>query len=137
MYNINMRKWALVLILALLLAACSQTADSPTAMPEIETGNGGLANVNDEPLAPTDTLGADCYGEDPHPIGQAIAEVYPDQTNYEQVMVWFCNGFEFEDIMTALQTAEETDYTANALLIMFESGKTWEEIWTLTGLIEE
>ena len=85
---------------------------------------------------PKETLGPDCYGEETHPIGQSIADLFPNMTDYEEVMVWFCNGFEFEDILTALQTSEETSIPASQLLGAFENGQTWEEIWVELGLVE-
>ena len=86
--------------------------------------------------APLETLGPDCYGEKTHPIGQSIASQFPDLTAYEEVMVWFCNGFEFEDILTALQTSEETSIPAGELLDAFANGQTWEAIWLELGLVE-
>jgi len=85
---------------------------------------------------PLETLGPDCYGDQIHPIGQSIADLYPEQMDYEEVMTWFCNGFEFEDILTALQTAEETEYSAEELLSMFDDGQTWDEIWITLGIVE-
>ena len=51
-------------------------------------------------------------------------------------MVWFCNGFEFEDILTALQTSDETSLPAAELLETFANGQTWDEIWAELGLVE-
>lgn len=50
-------------------------------------------------------------------------------------MRWFCSGFLFEDILTALQTAEETSATPQELLSMYENGQTWEEIWLELELV--
>ena len=85
---------------------------------------------------PLETLGPDCYGEETHPIGKSIADQFPDLTAYDEVMVWFCNGFEFEDILTALQTSEETSIPAGELLEVFANGQTWEAIWLELGLVE-
>ncbi len=85
---------------------------------------------------PSETLGPDCYGDETHPIGQSIADLYPELTEYDEVMVWFCNGFEFEDILTALQTSEQTGIPAGDLLDIFTQGPTWEDIWVELGLLE-
>lgn len=84
---------------------------------------------------PLETLGPDCYGEQTHPIGQSIADLYPDQTDYQAVMTWFCNGFLFEDILTALQTADGSDFTAGDLLDKVKNGQTWDEIWAEIGFL--
>lgn len=141
----------LILILTLLLTGCRSntgqpdTANAPAAAGQNsssqpaaeENAQAGDSSSPPQPEEqPLETLGPDCYGEEIHPIGQSIADLYPDQTNYEQVMVWFCNGFEFEDIMTALQTAEGSDFNAEELLAKFEHGQTWDEIWVEMGIVE-
>ena len=143
----------LLFVGALLGASCSLTPpeNSPeamTAIPSVQvdaTPSGSDAAIQENEETPTfpsptegplETLGPDCYGDETHPIGQSIADLYPDQTDYEEVMIWFCNGFEFEDILTALQTSEESDILAEELLAKFEHGQTWDEIWLELGLIE-
>lgn len=74
-----------------------------------------------------------CFANPDHPIALEIAAEYP-ATDYTQVMDWFCSGFEFEDILTALQTAELSDFHPEILLTMLEYGQTWEEIWAEIGL---
>jgi len=81
------------------------------------------------------TASSDCYGDDIHPMGKSISDLYQN-TTYEEVMQWFCSGFLFEDILTALQTAEQTNTAPQELLSRFENGQTWEEIWLELGLIE-
>lgn len=71
-----------------------------------------------------------CTEEDPHPIGQNIAETYA--VPYEQVMTWFCSGFSFENILVALETSDAADIPADALLQMLLE-KEWEEIWDEIG----
>ena len=141
----------LLLIPMLLLASCRQTPqenvplenspvpsiDSPTATDEAPTPDKQESSPvvsTEEP--PQETLGPDCYGDQINPIGQSIADLYPEQMDYEEVMTWFCNGFEFEDILTALQTSEETDTSAEELLSMFDDGQTWDEIWIELGIVE-
>lgn len=83
-----------------------------------------------------ETSGPDCLGPDIHPIGQSIAETFPDVT-YEQVMVMFCNGAAFEDILLALETAKLTEEQPEELLASLAEGSTWEEIWQSLNLLEE
>lgn len=82
------------------------------------------------------TSGPDCLGPDVHPIGQSIAETFPEIT-YQQVMVWFCNGAAFEDILLALETADLTDEQPEELLNLLAEGLTWEEIWQSLELLED
>jgi len=142
----------LLLIPMMLLASCRQTAqenipleNSPVPSKETATKTDEAAPTPDEQESspaisteeqPQETLGPDCYGDQINPIGQSIADLYPEEMDYEEVMTWFCNGFEFEDILTALQTAEETDTSAEDLLSMFDDGKTWDQIWIELGIIQ-
>ena len=80
-----------------------------------------------EPTPGTETSAPDCLDGEVSPIGGAIAEEY-DFTSYEEVITWFCNGAEFEDILVALETESQTGTPAD--------GFTWEEIWQQVGLTE-
>jgi alkylation response protein AidB-like acyl-CoA dehydrogenase len=51
-------------------------------------------------------------------------------------MTWFCSGAEFEDILVALQTEDQTGTPAEEMLVMLAEGFTWEEIWLVIGLTE-
>ena len=90
-----------------------------------------------DPVEETPTSGPDCYGPETHPIGQSIAEQFEEETNYDQVMVWFCNGALFDDILTALQTEKLSGTPAKDLLQMQAGGLTWDQIWNEIGLTEE
>ena len=68
-------------------------------------------------------------------IGQGIADEY-EFTSYNEVMTWFCDGAEFEDILVALQTEELSDTPAEDMLAMLAEGFSWEEIWLVVGLVE-
>lgn len=159
-----MRKTALVIFIIFFVAACSTTL--PTQVEEVNVQEIEQVDQNDSLLenAPTqieavkieptpteinipaeiietlpppqDTSGPDCYGSEPHEIGLGIAESFPE-TTYEQVMIWFCNGAEFEDILVALQTEKLTDFPAGEMLFMLADDWTWDEIWQVIGLIEE
>lgn len=103
------------------------------------------AGQPDEPLAASspdnqekETAGPDCY-EGIHPIAASIVEKYPE-TDYEQVMTWFCKGAEFEDILLSLLTARLSERKPEAMLESIADGQTWEEIWQeldLEDLVEK
>lgn len=72
--------------------------------------------------------------EDQHPVGAALAETY--ETEYEQVMQWFCEGrFGFGQIMLALQTAQMEEVEAGELLERRAGGEGWGQIWVDMGVI--
>ena len=87
------------------------------------------------PVSPAETVGPNCLGDKIHPIGQSIAEEY-ESASYEQVITWFCNGAEFEDILVALETETLVDTSTDEMLKMLADGFTWDEIWQLLGLID-
>jgi hypothetical protein len=91
--------------------------------------------VANDTVTPLATQAADCASSDANMLGAAIARDY-DFTSTEQVMSWFCDGAEFEDILVALETAEQTGASAEEMLIMLAAGLTWEEIWKEVGLTD-
>jgi len=96
-------------------------------------------NQETEPeSAPGTTSGAaseasDCLGGEVSPIAESIADEY-EFTDYAEVVTWFCNGAEFEDILVALETESQTDTPAEEMLQMLADGLSWEEIWQFIGL---
>ncbi len=80
----------------------------------------------------TPTVDIRCSESDPNPIGQDIATTYG--IPYEQVMLWFCQGYSFDNILIALETSEATDIPAETLLQMLLE-KDWETIWQEIGFI--
>lgn len=52
-------------------------------------------------------------------------------------MVWFCNEFEFDDILIALETEADSEQIAGELLSMIENGKTWDQIWVELGILDQ
>jgi len=145
-----MKKRYIILIpfILLLITACSAAAN-PLSEPEISVKSTEVqsnspamveTSVPVETLLPIETTASpaepgssNCLGNDISPIGKSIADDY-DSVTYEQVMTWFCNGAEFEDILVALETEEQTDTSADEMLKMLADGFTWEEIWQLVGL---
>ena len=75
-----------------------------------------------------------CPGEEVNPLGQSIAGDYDFSRIIAQVMTWFCDGAEFEDIMVALETQATTDTPAGDMLRMLGDGMSWDEIWQQIGL---
>ncbi len=82
-----------------------------------------------------ETPETDCPGKPTNTIGQGIADEY-EFTGYEEVITWFCDGAEFEDILVALQTEDQTGFLAEEMLVMLADGFSWEEIWMVVDLIE-
>lgn len=106
----------LVTVLLIGLAACSVAGDA--------TGQ----------EAPVAWAEGNCTEADPHPIGENIALTY--DIPYDQVMVWYCSGYSFENILIALETSEAVDIPAEALLQMLLE-KDWETIWDAVGFTGE
>jgi len=154
-YGNRRMKWIVVCMLAipLLITACSH-AEQPamdgarmngpeilsSATPELNGSNSPAATVDADELSiaistttPMTGLTGDCPSSAPYELGAAIARDY-DFTSPEQVMTWFCDGAEFEDILVALETAKQTGASAEEMLIMLAAGLTWEEIWIEVGL---
>ncbi len=147
-------KLFLAMFLATFLLACSEqetlTLDANQETTETQTAPMEVASPTESQPQATETLaqqatqtplldetsGPDCLGPDIHPIGQSIAETFPEVT-YEQVMVWFCNGAAFEDILLALETAKLSEEQPEELLALLAEGSTWEEIWQSLNLLEE
>ena len=142
-----------VLVVCLLVAACAVPTEPASFSPTEEPTT---LVVGGTPLEPTSTRKPDqleqespepemtqvvetpetnCRGVAAHIIGQGIADEY-EFTSYEDVMTWFCDGPEFEDILVALQTEDQTGTPAEEMLVMLAEGFTWEEIWLVVGLIE-
>ena len=141
-----------VLVITLLLVACSPAeavspsgeAPAQTALPlQAEETPGEVLPV--EPAVPAGesvpegtteegTAAANCASPEANALGASIAADYPTLTTPEQVMGWFCAGAEFEDILVALETADQTGASAEEMLTMVAAGMTWEEIWQVVGL---
>jgi len=132
-YNLNMRVQLLIwLVLASLIIAGCTTQSIPTISPETTTQPTANDHVEISPTTAESSTTV-CPGEEINPLGHSIAGDY-DFTNYAQVMTWFCDGAEFEDIMVALETQATTDTPAGDMLRMLADGMSWDEIWQQIGL---
>jgi hypothetical protein len=149
-----MKKLAFIVVFMLLLAGCNTTSgqtdnyannagNAPNQSSNTSNNSGSAVNQpeqvveNQTEVETTPTSGPDCFGPEVHPVGQSIADQFNELTDYNQVMVWFCNGTQFDDILTALLTEESTAISAADLLDMLHGGLTWDEIWVEIGLTEE
>ena len=132
-----MKNKILVLLLFFLLTGCSQP---DSGVPVIEQLEPTLPAVEQRPTAvimvPTATTMPVCLGMDHSQIGEGIAQQF-ENTDYDEVMSWFCEGAAYEDILVALQTEKLTTYPADEMLAMLADGMSWEEIWDVTGLTTE
>lgn len=138
------------LLVSLLLIGCTAgaqpgTSEGPaaTAIPaatEIPTSTSVVEQIIPDTDVPAATEAEEqteavCPGEKVNSIGQGIADEY-QFTNYEEVMSWFCQGAEFEDILVALQSEDQSDFPAEEMLAMLAEGLSWEDIWQVIGLVE-
>jgi hypothetical protein len=127
----------LIIILFVLTSACGGQG-SPGVVPvltdiPVSPGAQDLIESTQATLLSVETAEPNCLGYDVNPIGGAIADEY-EHTNYKQVMTWFCNGAEFDDILVALETELQTETTADEMLHMLADGFSWADIWLVTGL---
>jgi len=129
----KLRHLSVVLVALVLTTACG-TQTSPVVEPESP-----ILPKTDDPEnqthPPTGTTAPDCLDGEISPIGQSIADDY-ETASYDQVMTWFCDGAEFEDILVALETEIQTETPASDMLQMLADDFTWEEIWQLVGLTD-
>jgi len=140
-----------VLLITLLVHACSAPASPPAeqAVPTASLSQPEAVSPTPEPTQESvpistqvpeatplpEAASTDCLGGEVSPIAESIAKDY-EFTNYEEVITWFCNGAEFEDILVALESESVTGTPAEDMLQMLADGFTWDEIWGLTGLTE-
>lgn len=77
-------------------------------------------------IVPSSDLRDECPLANPHPVAENIAQKY--QLEYDEVIDWYCQGYEFEDILLALQTSRLTEVAVEDLLTLSET-QSWSEIW--------
>jgi hypothetical protein len=130
-YNSTMRVQLFIwLVLASLLLTSCTTQPTRTLSPETAS----QPSPEDFVAFTTESaLEIVCPGDEINPLGQSIADEY-EFTNYAQVMTWFCDGAEFEDILVALETQAATDTPAGDMLQMLADGMSWDDIWQQVGL---
>jgi hypothetical protein len=127
----------LMFLIALAASSCAPNIPiNPQGQMEAVATNQTIPDLAESSTAaPAQTAATDCAGEDIWKMSQLIAEDYPFTSAYE-IMSWFCNGAEFEDIMVALETEDLTDVPAEEMLEMLVEGLSWDEIWQVVGLTD-
>jgi hypothetical protein len=113
----------------------AEDREAETILPGETTGAGYLPLVENagDDGHPEDPAG-DCFATERHKVGEGIAATF--EIPYEQVMTWFCQGSEFDDILLALQTSEGTGLPVEELLEKRAGGQSWEDIWKAIGLVD-
>jgi hypothetical protein len=123
-----MRFLIAILLVSLLVTACGRRSSTPV----VQDAPAPVA-PQVEPTAAVEPEATDCLGDEVSPIGKSIAVDY-EFTSYDEIMAWFCNGAEFEDILVALESESQTGSPSEDMLQMLADGSTWEEIWQSVGL---
>jgi len=72
-----------------------------------------------------------CSTINPHPVAEGMTETF--EITYDEVMILYCDGYAFSDILLALETSELVDQSPEALLARLRT-RTWQEIWDEFGL---
>ena len=134
---------ALIIVLILLLTACSPAANRGTEILPSNPAQGSTAESPDNITATTTdietsstTSSASCADEQVRQVAEMVASSY-SFTSTDEVLSWFCDGAEFEDIALALETENATGTPAEDMLQMRADGLTWEEIWQVVGLYDD
>ena len=76
----------------------------------------------------------DCSAINPHPVAEGMTETF--EITYDEVMILYCDGYAFSDILLALETSELVDQSPEALLARLRT-RSWQEIWDEFGLNPE
>lgn len=92
-----------------------------------------LSHVFESSVPDDDPDPEDDGGDDPHPVGQRLAERY--DASYDDVMAWFEAGYGFGEIMLAFETSQETDLSAEELLALKTELGGWGLVWQEMGMI--
>ena len=77
----------------------------------------------EEPVENPDT---NCSVINPHPVAEGMTDTF--EITYDEVMILYCDGYAFSDILLALETSELVDQSPEALLARLRT-RTWQEIW--------
>jgi hypothetical protein len=76
----------------------------------------------------------ECLSPEAQGLGSSIAGSF--EISVEAVMDWYCSGYDFEDILLALQTTAQVQLSADELLYRLGQGQTWDDIWLDIGLLK-
>lgn len=120
--------------LVLVLNACAATRgmvqEDPISLPTQSSHAGESAPQAEETKAAIES----CPELSPHPVAVDIAKTF--ETDYEQVIGWFCNGHPFEEILLALQTQKISEVEVEVVLAERMGGKSWDQIWSDLGILK-
>jgi PBP1b-binding outer membrane lipoprotein LpoB len=124
----NTRKFIVtnIILLAVILSGCQGNALKASyfqSRPENEIGD---TSTDVQEKSETD-----CAALNPHPMAESISGKF--EITYDEVMVLYCDGYAFSDILLALETTTLVDQNVADLLIQLET-KNWEEIWDDLGV---
>ena len=75
-----------------------------------------------------------CSAINPHPVAEGMTETF--EITYDEVMILYCDGYAFSDILLALETSELVDQSPEALLARLRT-RSWQEIWDDFGISPE
>jgi hypothetical protein len=67
-----------------------------------------------------------CTGAEPHPTGSRLAQRY--NVTYDEIMVWFCQGFGFGEIDLAYELSARSEIDVSAFFDRKLKGEGWGEI---------
>ena len=81
-----------------------------------------------------DETGPECLSQEAQLLAEHISEGF--EIPVEAVMGWYCQGFEFEDILLALQTSAGSEISPDELLVRLGQGQSWDDIWKDIGLLK-
>ena len=134
-----------LLVVLFLLVSCSNSPGGSSSLADITkpatTLEGDSLTVTQWPPAPgvgdatLQPAPGNCASEEINQIGSSIAGSYAFTTDAE-VMTWFCDGAEFEDILMALETQELNGTPAQEMLEMRAQGLGWDDIWWIVGYVQ-
>jgi len=126
-----MKKYKFLFLFIFLLTACFPIVETPdNEIQELTITDPAEMSTN------SDTDNLECLNSEMSVLGKNISAQF-EYVSFEQIMTWFCNGAEFEDILIALQTEKVTGQPAQGLLEMLVTDLTWDEIWQSIGYIDE
>jgi len=85
----------------------------------------------ESPGEPTEKPDTNCSAINPHPVAEGMTETF--EITYDEVMILYCDGYAFSDILLALETSELVDQSPAALLARLRT-RSWQEIWDEFGV---
>lgn len=88
-------------------------------------------SLDESATEPVENPDTNCSAINPHPVAEGMTETF--DITYDEVMILYCDGYAFSDILLALETSELVDQSPEALLVRLRT-RTWQEIWDEFGV---